>query len=850
VNPLLRSALRHARRRPLGPLLVILGVALGVAVGIGIELANGAALRAMELSVERTAGRATHALSGAVQTPELWLARLRVELGQRAAAPVVEADVWLADRGGETLRLLGLDPWSEAPFRPYLAGAGTGAELDLGTFLTTPGAVLLGAPTAARLGLATGDRFELLVATTRRAVTLVGLLEPRDAFDRELLQGLLLCDVATAQELTGSEGFLSRIDLLLPAGEAGERRGAELLAAFGPGARLTPTAARVGTMERLTRSLRFNLQALSHLALVVGGFLVFSALSFAVVERREELGLLRTLGATRGQVALAIGIEGMLLVAAGTALGLGLGVVLGHGLVGLVLRTIDDLYFELEVSRALVSGGALGRGALLGLCTGAVAVAVPLLQALGLPPHRLRRRSDTEHGARRRQRLAARIGLVALLCGVAGGVAAERSMEWTALALLVGLLGAALLVPRAADLLLAAVEGPWARPLGGRAQLAARSARRSLSRTGVALSALTVALAASVGVAILVQSFRGTVEIWLARSLDGDVFLSGASVAGARTSGVVPAEWVERLRSTAGVAEVRLYRSATVQTDRGDLQVIGAQFGREHLERSLFRSGDAATAWPEFEAGRALVITEPLAFHRRLSPGDTVRFNTAQGPRELPVAAVIRDYASDSGVALLALPVLRSWFEVQDYNSAVFAAVPGVEAEELLARLRAELRPGETVQLRSNRELHAATLEVFDRTFAVTSVLRALILGVALVGLVSACAALGLDARRELATLRALGATPGQVQGLLAVQHGLLGLCAGLLAVPLGYALAYAMVEGLHARSFGWTLLAVDPSPAAVAGTVGLGGIAAVLAGFEGGRRAARVPLLEGLRDE
>jgi ABC-type lipoprotein release transport system permease subunit len=585
VNPLLRSALRHARRRPLGPLLVILGVALGVAVGIGIELANGAALRAMELSVERTAGRATHALSGAVQTPELWLARLRVELGQRAAAPVVEADVWLADRGGETLRLLGLDPWSEAPFRPYLAGAGTGAELDLGTFLTTPGAVLLGAPTAARLGLATGDRFELLVATTRRAVTLVGLLEPRDAFDRELLQGLLLCDVATAQELTGSEGFLSRIDLLLPAGEAGERRGAELLAAFGPGARLTPTAARVGTMERLTRSLRFNLQALSHLALVVGGFLVFSALSFAVVERREELGLLRTLGATRGQVALAIGIEGMLLVAAGTALGLGLGVVLGHGLVGLVLRTIDDLYFELEVSRALVSGGALGRGALLGLCTGAVAVAVPLLQALGLPPHRLRRRSDTEHGARRRQRLAARIGLVALLCGVAGGVAAERSMEWTALALLVGLLGAALLVPRAADLLLAAVEGPWARPLGGRAQLAARSARRSLSRTGVALSALTVALAASVGVAILVQSFRGTVEIWLARSLDGDVFLSGASVAGARTSGVVPAEWVERLRSTAGVAEVRLYRSATVQTDRGDLQVIGAQFGREHLAR-------------------------------------------------------------------------------------------------------------------------------------------------------------------------------------------------------------------------------------------------------------------------
>ncbi|MEO0652246.1 MAG: ABC transporter permease, partial [Planctomycetota bacterium] len=317
---LLRSSWRRARARPGSPLLAILGVALGVAVVLGIDLANAASLRAMELSVERAAGRATHAIVGSPAVPVETLRQLRVDLGVRAAAPVVERDVALAD-SSEVLRLLGLDPFAEAPFRPYLAGADTGFAVDLDRFLGAPNAVLLGRETAERLELAVGDRFDLRIGPDRMPVQLVGTLEPRDGFDEELLRGLMIADVATAQALLGMPEALTRIDLRLAQGSAGEQVRARLESALAPGLRIEATSSRAGTLDRLTRGFRLNLEALSRLALVVGAFLVYNALSFSVVERREEFGLLRTLGATRGQVLRLVLVEAGALAACGVGLG-------------------------------------------------------------------------------------------------------------------------------------------------------------------------------------------------------------------------------------------------------------------------------------------------------------------------------------------------------------------------------------------------------------------------------------------------------------------------------------------------------------------------------------------------
>ena len=847
---LAQSSLRRARARPGSPLLAVLGVALGVAVVLGIDLANAAALRAMQMSVARVAGNATHGIVGSGSIDADLLRRVRVELGEREAAPVVERDVALADRPGEVLRLLGLDPFCEAPFRPYLGGANSGFAVDLDRFLTTPGAVLLGAETAARLGVDVGGSFDLRIGADRRTATLVGTLEGRDDFDREVLRGLLIADIGTAQALIGEPDRLTRIDLRLPPGSAGAQRVARLEAALGPSVRIEASSERAGTLERLTRGFRLNLEALARLALVVGAFLVYNALSFSVVERREEFGLLRTLGATRSQITRQVLLEATVTATLGVTLGTLLGSLLGLGLVGLVLRTINDLYFNLEVGQALIAPESLLRSGLLGLSTAAVAVAAPLREVLATPSHRARQRSTLEERARARVRTGAWLGLVGMTLGTGVLLSSGRSIEMSYVGLFLALIGFALATPFATDRLLALVESPLARRGGSLWALALRGARRSLSRTAVAIAALAVALAATIGVAVLVSSFRGTVVQWLGSALAADVFVAPPSLTATRSTGAIDAALVERLLATDGVAASLSYRGRDCRTSVGEILVVGVGIDRAQFDRYLFSEGSADRAWSSFVEGEAVLVTEPLAFHDSLTPGDRFGIDTLTGRIELPIAGVIRDYASDRGVALLHLDRFRQLFDDRDTSSLALTVAPGTEPDELIERLRARLLPGERLEIRSNRSLRRETLEIFDRTFAVTSVLRALTLLVALVGVFSALSALGLDARRELATMRAVGMTPRQLAQVLAAQAALLGACAGLLALPLGLALAWAMVEVINRQAFGWTLLDLTPPVGALLGAVVASVAVALAASIWPTRRSVRRSVIEGLREE
>ena len=114
--------------------------------------------------------------------------------------------------------------------------------------------------------------------------------------------------------------------------------------------------------------------------------------------------------------------------------------------------------------------------------------------------------------------------------------------------------------------------------------------------------------------------------------------------------------------------------------------------------------------------------------------------------------------------------------------------------------------PERALSIQSNRSLKKISLEIFDRTFLITSVLRLLAGLVAFIGVLSSLMALQLERARELGVLRANGMTPGQVWQLVTSQTGLMGLAAGLLSLPVGLTLAAVMIYVINRRSFGWTI--------------------------------------------
>jgi putative ABC transport system permease protein len=857
---LLRASVRHLARRPWQVALSVLGIALGVAVVLAVDLATESARRSFRVFADAVAGRATHqVLGGPAGLPEDVYRRLRVEASVRQAAPIVERTVAAADHPGVALHLLGVDPLAEGPFRDYAtaaaaAGRGDGAagdrlDLDvLAALLTRPGTALLPRDTAARLGLAPGDALALRLGVHRREITLAGVLVPRDPLSARALESLLVTDVATAQELTGLRGRLSRIDLLVPPGAEGQALLARVAAVLPPGARVVPAGGAAEAVAQLTRAFAVNLAALSLLALVVGMFLVYNTATFSVVQRREALGTLRALGVSRRQVfALVLG-EALLLGAVATALGLPLGVLLGQGLVGLVTRTINDLYVTVAVTGLAVPAAALAKAALLGVAGTVLAALGPALEATGTAPRAVQSRAALESRARRAAPRLAVAGLALAAGGAALLAVPGRALAPAYAGVFALLLGAALLTPAATVASMRAARPLLGAGLGLVGRMAAGAVVQALSRTGVALAALMVALAATVGVGIMIESFRDTVVRWLAASLQADVYVSAPSLVSNRPDATLDPGVVARVRDAPGVARVNTIRTVRVDSTLGPVRLLALDADARGWEGFLLIGGNAE-ARRRAAAGDAALVSEPLAARHGLRPGVRLDLRTDRGPREIVVAGVYRDYGSSEGAVLLSRAAYDRLWEDPAVSSLGVYARPGTDAESLAAALRGVMAPGEEVIVRSNRALREASLDVFDRTFAVTVVLRWLATLVAFVGVLSALTALVLERARELGVLRAQGLTAREVWGLVLSQTGLMGLVAGLLALPVGCVLAVVLVFVINQRSFGWTL-ELSLAPAVLGQAVALAVGAALLAGFYPAYRISRLPLPDALRDE
>ncbi|MEO8274576.1 MAG: FtsX-like permease family protein [Thermoanaerobaculia bacterium] len=867
-----RAGRRYHLRHPAQFGLALAGIALGVAVVVAIDLANESATRSFAVATDATAGRVTDQIAGDSNGfDEAVFARLRLGTasapGVRASAPVVEDVVVVppaqsgapADREhGRILRLLGVDPWSEVALRRSLGGAfggsaGTNAAaggIDLLRFLTLPGAVLLDRATAKELGVALDGRIGIQVGGRRAELRLVGILDPPDAAAKEALRRVALVDIATAQEILELPGKLTRIDLTLPEGEKGEELRRDIRALLPPGVRLSRASSRPAALEQMTRAFRFNLRALSLLALLCGTFLIYNTMTFSVVQRRELFGRLRAIGVRRGEILSLVLSEAAVLGLVGSVLGLVVGVVLGRGLMTLVLQTIRDLYFTLAAGSFAISPLSLAKGVALGVGAALTAALPAALEAARTAPRTTLLRSELESGARDLARKAARLGLMAAVAGAIVLALATRSLPLSLGGFFLVLVGYSLVVPLVLARGLRWIGSRPRRGIGLFGRMGARAVAASISRTGIAVAALTLAVAVSIGIALMIGSFRRTVEIWLDGALQGDLYVSTPTQIPSRANLHIPPQAVERIRSLPGVQRINTLRMTLVESP-GQLpaRVVGIDLDRQSLAAFHFKEGDFAAVWKELsETDDAAILTEPFAYRRELHRGDHFELDTHLGRKSFRVAGVNYDYGSDQGVAMLPVESFRKYFG--DPGVAVLAVFATPQAD--LLALKAAIESGDPVPpagthatgasdatdateglllAQSSRALKQMSVEIFDRTFRITGVLRLLAIAVAFLGILAALAAVELERGREFAVMRAQGLTRRQLLRLIAAETGWMGLAAGLFALPLGALLAALMVHVINRRSFGWSMdLLLTPRPFIEAMALALG--AALLAGL------------------
>jgi putative ABC transport system permease protein len=841
---LLKTSFRLLVRRPWQSGLMLLGIALGVAVVIAIDLANESSRQAFQLSAEALVGKASHQIRGGPSgIPEDLYRQIRVDDGIRASAPVVEGIAIAIDLDQQPLQILGVDPLAETPFRNYLLAAPIRLP-GFERFYTDPSSVIVSEDLANRYRLEPGATMRIQVNDRLESVLIMAVLSPAEGELSAAIDNLLLMDLAAAQELTGTVGRLSRIDLILSEVDA-----AGLSTRLPTGVSLQPANQQISTVSQLTAAFELNLTALSLLAVVVGMFLIYNTMMFSVVQRRTALGTLRALGVSDFQVMGLILFEALLIGAVGSGLGLLIGSFLGRGAVQLVSQTINDLYFVVSVRETVFTSTMVVKGFAIGTGASVFAAFIPALEAASVPPVTVLRQSKFEEGFQDLIPQLRTLGILLVSISTALLLTLPEFLGVNFAALFIMIVGIALIVPWAITVLMKILSTPFGKGLGLRGRFAARRVVKSLSRTSVAIATLMISLSVTIGVSIMISSFRSTVENWLDVTLRADLYISAPTAGGTRPDGDLSPDLLKRLEHIQGIETIETFHAVTVDSPVGSVQLSVAD-GRRERDQSVYRfaQGTPSQVWEKVVEG-AVIVSEPFAYRYDIpQEGGTVTLLTDQGYETFPVVGIYYDYSSDRGAVLMSDNIYRNYWQDRAISSIALYLEDRADLESVSSEVQDAFQDTGLL-IQANRVIREQALEIFDRTFAITSALRVLTVLIAFIGVLSALLALLLERSREGATMQALGMVPKDFIGMTMLESGLLGSIAGVLSWPTGMIMAVILIFVINLRSFGWTIrMEVNPIIFGQAFIIGL--FAALLAAIYPVYKLHQRPIAESLHGE
>ena len=821
------------RAYPLRALTAVLAIALGVALGFAIDLINSAAYNEFSAAARSLSGQADLEVRGTQPTfDERYYPLLATRAGVAQASPMLELD---ASVPGQTspLKIIGVDVMRAATMTPDLVGV-PAADKPFDTLADD--AIFLSPAAMTWLNTRVGNQIQLRVGSHLVSLRVAGGLMRARAGQR-----IGVMDIGAAQWRFQRIGQLSRVALKLTAGvnllafkQALEKTTQGQL-------QMLQSADETSRSASLSRAYRVNLNVLALVALFTGAFLVFSTQALSVIRRRSQFALLRVMGVTRAQLLRQVVLEGGLLGTLGAALGIAGGYTLAATALHFFGGDLGGGYFpgvQPTLQFAPLSASVFFA---LGLAVALLGSAVPAWEAARAPAAQALK-SGSEEGAL--SRLATpwpALGLIVVggLLTLAPPIGNLPIPGYIAVALL--LIGGIALMPRLAGLTFHALQRlPTRRAL---VTLVVSRLANAPGQAAIALGGVLASFSLMVAMAIMVASFRVSVDDWLAHVLPADVYLRSAA-SGNTAALALPEQAL--IARTPGIARVDFLRLSQLNLDpmRPAVALIARSIQVNTAERVLPMVQSVAVP-----ADRLPIwVSEAMVDLYGFRPGKQVRLPLAGQWRDAVVAGVWRDYARQFGAIQMRLEDYRRLTGDTAINDAGLWLHAGTTPAQAIARLKA-LPFGAALEYAEPGEIRTVSLKIFDRSFAVTYLLEAVAIVIGLFGIAATFSAQILARAKEFGMLRHIGVTRRQVLALLAAEGGLLTLMGMAVGFVLGWVISLILVFVVNPQSFHWRMQLHIPWGllVTVAGTL-LG--AAVLTALIAGRSALSGSVVRAVKED
>ena len=797
---LFKSGIRYLLRHKLQFGLSVLGIAIGVAIITAIDIANFSTSKAFNISMNAISGKATHRIiSSSGGIPDSLYRNFKTGKKINQIAPLVEEYAVLNDSVKRVFVLLGIDVFAERPFRDYFSSDEISLDGVLKDILTKKNTVAVSDELAASLKKNKGDTISVYVNGKPADLILAAII--KNYTNKTALENLLLTDISTAQELAGKNQTIDAIDVIASTDE----EISYIKSILPENLILQRSAARSDVASQMLSAFNVNLTALSLLALIVGVFLIYNTVTFSVVRRKILIGTFRSLGVTGSEIYRLIIYEVLIVGIIGTAAGFFLGIVISKNLLVLITRTINDLYFVVNVTDIEISGFVIFKAFAVGVIASVLSGLKPAYEASRTQPGISLLRSEQERSIIKKIPYLTAGGILSGIIGYVMLSIPSKSVWLGYGGVLPVIIGFSLLTPLAIYLSVKILTPLLKKAFGFTGSISSGSILKNISRTNAAIASLGIAVAATVGVSTMINSFRSTVIDWLETGLQADMYISTPGVISNINEPDIPAGFIDSVLKIDGVTHINFYSEFNLIQDTVQYNLVAFGYTNPGDEDFHLDTDNPDEAKRKFYEGE-LLVSEPFAFKNNVEEGSVMNLKTDNGYREFRVGGVYYDYSSDKGFITVEYSHFKKHWNLKGLSGIGIYVSDESKIENVKNSLLKLGSDDLKIIIRTNKFLKQTSVEIFDRTFLVANVLQLLSVMVAFIGILSSLMALQLERGREMAVLRSVGLLPGQLFRIINLQSLLMGLIAGIISLPLGSILAAILVYIINRRSFGWTM--------------------------------------------
>jgi putative ABC transport system permease protein len=781
----------YARKHLLRTLLTTAGIVLGVAVFVGMHTANQSVLAAFHQTIDRIAGQTQIQISaGEPGFDEDVLEKTQTVAEVRAAAPVIEATV-STDRGN--LLILGVDMLGDRSLRTYDL-EGDDAIDDPLVFLAQPDSLIVTKSFADERGLKANSKIPMRTMDGERVFTVRGIMKPgglASAFGGNLA----IMDIYAAQKIFGRGRKFDRIDVVLQDGVTLAAGIAKLRGAIGPGFQIEPPSSRGEQFEATSHIYALASNITSVFALFIGMFIIYNTFAIAVTQRRSEIGILRALGATRGQIRTLFLTESAITGLTGTLTGVAFGIAMARGMAGYIGGLLEEVYGVAQRTESIdVEPWLIAAAIVMGVATSLIAAVIPARAAAYIDPVKALQKGRYQSLGAGENRIR-RNWALACAAGSAIALVLNRYTLIFYAGYVLAVLAAVLMAPAMALWLSRALRPVLARLRPVEGTLAADSLIQGPRRTSGTVAALMLSLALVISLGGLARSSYDSISEWMRIALNPDLFVTTAETVTAR-SFVFPASLGEGLRKIDGVDEVQLVRSVRVLVKNTPVMVVAVDV--DGIARRTMLppvEGNSVEMYRIASVGKGLIASENFARLHGARMGEILEIPAPEGVLRLPVVGIVRDFSDQQGSLLVERSVFIQYWHDDSVNLFRIYVKPGANVADVRQRILDAYGTRQRLFVLTNADLRNYVTRLTDQWFGLTYVQIAVAVLVAVLGIVNALTVSITDRRREIGVLRAVGGLRQQVRHTVWMEASAIGVIGLALGLALGAVQLYYSVE-------------------------------------------------------